>query len=123
MKRAIIVCITVLFAVHVGVAGASAKSITCSYPKEQELTFEVPKKLGGLPPIDFDYPSKVTLFSFRDDNLLLVAMDEAESSRVRVVISAQRDKAKGIYAGQIVTDLGGNQLMLDNGPVTCRVKG
>jgi hypothetical protein len=28
-----------------------------------------------------------------------------------------------IYSGQIVTDAGGNQLMLDNGPVTCKVKG
>jgi hypothetical protein len=121
MKRVAVVCISLLSILHAG--AAAAKSITCSYPQDQELTFEVPKKLGGLPPIDFDYPSKVTLFSFRDDNLLVVAMDEAEKTRVRVVISAQRDKAKGVYAGQIVTDAGGNQLMLDNGPVTCKVKG
>ena len=81
------------------------------------------KKLGGLPPIEFDYSSKVTRFSFRDNNLLLVAMDEVEKTRVRIVISAQFDKAKGVYSGQIVTDAGGNQLMLDNGPVTCKVKG
>ena len=121
MKRTAIICITSLLALHAN--AAMAKSITCSYPQDQELTFEVPKKQGALPPIEFDYPSKVTLFSFRDDNLLLVAMDESEKGRVRVVISAQRDKAKGIYAGQIVTDLGGNQLMFDNGPVTCKVKG
>jgi hypothetical protein len=54
---------------------------------------------------------------------MLVAMDEGEKTRLRIVISAQRDKAKGIYVGQIVTDEGGNQLMLDNGPVTCKVKG
>ena len=89
---------------------------------DQELTFDVPKKLGGLPPIEFDYSSKVTRFSFRDNNLLLVAMDEMEKTRVRIVISAQLDKAKGVYGGQIVTDAGGNQLMLDNGPVTCKVK-
>jgi hypothetical protein len=121
MKRAAIVCIVLLSVLHA--PAAAAKSITCSYPKDQELAFDVPKKPGGLPAIEFDYPSKVTLFSFRDDNLLLVAMDEAETTRVRVVISAQRDRAKGIFAGQIVTDSGGNQLMLDNGPVTCRVKG
>jgi hypothetical protein len=46
-----------------------------------------------------------------------------ENTRVRIVISAQLDKAKGVYSGQIVTDAGGNQLMLDNGPVTCKVKG
>jgi hypothetical protein len=39
------------------------------------------------------------------------------------VISAQRNKANGIYAGQIMTDSGGNQLMLDNGPVACKAKG
>jgi hypothetical protein len=121
MKRVSIVCLALLPIFTA--SQAAAKSITCSYPQDQELTFDVPKKLGGLPPIDFDYPSKVTRFSFRDDNLLLVAMDESESARVRVVISAQRDKAKNVYTGQIVTDAGGNQLMLDNGPVTCKVKG
>jgi hypothetical protein len=121
MKRLPIVCLALLSILCA--TQAAAKSIICSYPQDQELTFEVPKKLGGLPPIDFDYPSKVTRFSFRDDNLLLVAMDESESTRVRVVISAQRDKAKNVYTGQIVTDAGGNQLMLDNGPVTCKVKG
>src|SRR3569832_247585 len=121
MKRIMIVCLGLLSALHV--RAAVAISITCTYPQDQELTFDVPKKLGGLPPIDFDYPSKVTRFSFRDNNLLLVAMDEVEGSRVRVVISAQFDRAKGVYSGQIVTDAGGNQLMLDNGPVTCRVKG
>jgi hypothetical protein len=40
---------------------------------------------------------------------------------VRVVISAQLDRVKGVYSGQIVTDSGGNQLMLDNGPVICKV--
>jgi hypothetical protein len=121
MKRITIVCVGLLCASPA--TTAVAKSITCSYPADQELTFEVPKKLGGLPPIEFDYSSKVTRFSFWDHNLLLVAMDEVEKTRVRVVISAQLDKAKGVYSGQIVTDAGGNQLMLDNGPVTCKVKG
>jgi hypothetical protein len=120
MIRAIIICLT-LPPVFQATA-AAAKSISCFYPQDQELTFPVPKKIGGLPRIEFDYASKVTRFSFRDGNLLLVAMDEAETTRVRIVISAQRDKATGAYAGQIVTDAGGNQLMLDNGPVTCKVK-
>ncbi len=102
---------------------AASKSITCNYASGQQLTFEVPKKFGGLPPIEFDYPAKVTRFSFRDDNLLLVAMDEAEKSRVRIVISAQRNKANNTYEGQILTDLGGHQLMLDNGPVSCKASG
>ena len=115
-------CIALLAAFHQTAGAAPAKSITCTY-SGQALTFAVPKKLGDLPPIEFDYPAKVTLFSFRDNNLLLVAMDEAETSRVRIVISAQRGKGKASYDGQILTDSGGNQLMLDNGPVSCKASG
>jgi hypothetical protein len=123
MRRIAIVCFTLLSGLHV--SAAAAKSIICTHLKDQELTFEVPKKPGGLPSIEFDYfPSaKVTRFWFRDGNLLLIAMDEVVETRVRIVISAQLNKAKGVYGGQIVTDAGGNQLMLDNGPVTCKVKG
>jgi len=117
------ICIALLVTFHQTALAAPAKSITCSYADGQKLTFDVPKKFGGLPPIDFDYPAKVTRFSFRDDNLLLVAMDESEKSRVRIVISAQRNKANNVYEGQIVTDLGGHQLMLDNGPVSCKASG
>ena len=86
------------------------------------MTFDVPAKLGALPSqIDFDYPAKAVHFSFRDGNLSLVAMDEEESSRVRIVISAQRNKKSGAYEGQIFVDMGGNQLMLHNGPVRCTV--
>jgi len=116
-------CIALLVAFHQSAVAATAKSITCSYAQGQQLTFDVPKKLGGLPPIEFDYPSKVTLFSFRDNNLLLVAMDEEEKSRVRIVISAQRGKAKATYDGQILTDSGGNEIQLDNGPVSCKAGG
>jgi len=123
VKRTAIVAMTLLAAIHQAAAAGSSKSITCSYPEGQELTVEVPKKPGGLPPIEFDYPSKVTRFSFRDNNLLLVAMDETEPSRVRVVISAQRDKGKATYNGQFLVDQGGNQIQLDNGPVVCKVSG
>ena len=123
MKRTAIVAVTVLAAIHQATAAGAPKSVTCSYLQGQELTFDVPKKLGGLPPIEFDYPSKVTRFSFRDNNLLLVAMDETEPSRVRIVISAQRDKGKATYSGQFVVDMGGNELQLDNGPVVCKASG
>src|SRR5579872_4671779 len=53
-------------------------------------------------------------FSFRDGNLFLLAMDEAEPRRVRIIISAQRDKNTGTYDGQIFVDMGGNQLMPEN---------
>jgi hypothetical protein len=33
------------------VTAAAAKSITCTHLQDQELTFDVPKKLGDLPPI------------------------------------------------------------------------
>jgi hypothetical protein len=122
MRRASI-CLALLVALQQTAFAAAAKSITCSYANGQALNFDVPNKLGGLPTIEFDYPSKVTLFSFRDDNLLLVAMDETSKSRLRIVISAQRGKGKSSYDGQILTDSGGNEIMLDNGPVSCKAGG
>jgi hypothetical protein len=119
--RRVTICIALAVALHQTALAAAAKSISGAYASGQQLT--LPKKLSGLPSIEFDYPSKVTLFSFRDDNLLLVAMDEAEKSRLRIVISPQRGKGKASYDGQILTDLGGNEIMLDNGPVSCKAGG
>lgn len=86
------------------------------------VTFDVLTKLGDMPrEIDFDYPAKASRFSFRDGNLSLVAMDESEPSRVRVVVSAQLNKKGGAYDGQLFVDMGGDQMMLHNGPVRCRI--
>ncbi len=119
------VTLTTLLALSI-VASAAVSSkqrvITCPFLKEGRVTFDVPAKLGAMPTeIDFDYPAKATRFSFRDGNLSLVAMDEGEPSRVRIVISAQLNKKSGAYEGQIFVDMGGNQLMLHNGPVRCTV--
>ena len=119
------VTLTVLLVLSI-VASTAASSkprfITCPFLKEGRVTFEVPAKLGAMPAeIDFDYPVKAIRFSFRDGNLSLVAMDEGEPSRVRIVISAQVNKNSGAYEGQIVVDMGGNQLMLHNGPVRCTI--
>jgi hypothetical protein len=104
-----------------GLASPSTKAITCPITKFISLKFVVPAKLGDLPDIDFSYPSKVTIFSFRSRNFLAIAVDEADASRIRLVISAQRNRANGTYQGQFVADFGGNELQLDNGPVICRV--
>lgn len=95
--------------------------ISCPFLANGHLTIDVPANRKSLPKIDFDYASKATQFSFRDRNLLLVAVDEVSPSRLRIVISAQLNKKSGTYDGQIFTDTGGNQLMLDNGPVHCTV--
>jgi hypothetical protein len=103
-------------------ASSRQRVITCPFLKEGRVTFDVPPKLGAMPTeLDFDYPAKATRFSFRDGNLSLVAMDEGDPSRVRIVISAQLNKKSGVYEGQIFVDMGGNQLMLHNGPVRCTV--
>lgn len=104
-------------------AASSQRTITCPYPHdpEEQLSVVAPARIGDLPPIDFDYPAKVTRFSFRDGHLLLIAMDQEERSRVRIVVSAQLNKAKGSYDGQIVLDLGGHEIMLRQGPVSCTV--
>jgi hypothetical protein len=123
LKCTAIAGLALAVAVDLAAAAGAPKSVACSYMQGQELTFDVPKKIGDLPPVEFDYPSKVTRFSFREGNLLLVAMDEGEESRVRIVISAQRAKGKASYDGQILVDMGGNQIQLDNGPVVCKAKG
>ena len=102
-------------------AAARHKTITCPFLKAGSVTIDIPAKPGDLPEIDFDYPAKATQFSFRDGNLSLVAMDEGEPSRLRIVVSAQLNKKRGSYDGQIFVDMGGNQLMLHNGPVRCIV--
>ncbi|HTO78451.1 MAG TPA: hypothetical protein VMJ31_01600 [Methylocystis sp.] len=101
-------------------AAKGQKTITCPLPGGENLTFVKPARLGDLPKIELDYPSKVTLFSFRDGNFLTVAVDESDPSRVRLVISAQFNKTKGAYDGQLVIDSGGNELQLENGPVSCK---
>src|SRR4029077_9077981 len=103
-------------------AASRHKTITCPFLKAGSVTFDVPVKTGDLPAeVDFDYPAKATLFSFRDGHLLLVAMDEGDPARVRVVVSAQLNKKSGAYDGQIIVDMGGNQLQLHSGPVRCTV--
>jgi len=92
--------------------------ITCPFLADGSLTIDVPPARNAMPKIDFDYPATATMFSFRDNNLFLVAM---ESSRLRVIVSAQRDRKSGSYDGQIFVDMGGNQLMHYNGPVHCTV--
>jgi len=104
-----------------GLAAQSTKAITCPITKYVSLKFDVPARIGDLPEIDFSYPSKVTIFAFRDRNFLAIAVDETDPSRIRIVISAQLNKAKGTYDGQFVADFGGNELQLDNGRVTCRM--
>jgi hypothetical protein len=75
-------------------AAKAQRTITCPLPGGENLTFVAPFKLGDLPKIELDYPSKVTLFSFHDGNFLTVAVDEWDPSRVRLVISAQLNRAK-----------------------------
>ena len=120
-------CVPIALIVGLAVADASSEprprrqTITCPFLANGRLTIDVPANHKSLPKIDFDYPSKVTMFSFRDRNLFLVAVDEGDPSRLRVVVSAQLNKTSGSYDGQIFTDTGGNQLMHDNGPVHCTV--
>jgi len=127
MNRAPFIAACAAAALLAGVAAASASSspvitrhrtITCPFLADGSLTIDVPPARNVMPKIDFDYPATATLFSFRDNNLFLVGM---EGSRLRVVVSAQRNRRSGSYDGQIFVDMGGNQLMHYNGPVHCQV--
>ncbi|MCW8387662.1 hypothetical protein OQJ15_15240 [Fluoribacter dumoffii] len=107
----------------IGTAFAAQKTVTC-YPEglENTLSFVVTDKIGAVPKIDFDYPVEVTRFSMRAGNLLLVAMDQEEKDRPRIFISAQLNKKNQRYIGQFLTDSGGSELQLDNGPIFCTIK-
>ena len=119
--RVVRLCGLALLATGNLAASSSHVTISCPFLETRDVTFEVPATFGDLPDIDFDYPSKVSIFSFREGHLLLVAMDEDQPSRLRIVISAQLNKASGAYDGQIVVDMGGHELQLHSGPVTCTV--
>ena len=114
------ICLTLLVAIRPAVA-SSPKTITCPYLQAEDLRIDVPANLGDLPTIDFDYPAKVTIFSFETDIFSLSRWTKPDSSRLRVVISAQLDQLRGTYDGQFAVDMGGNQLQVDSGPVSCRV--
>lgn len=96
---------------------ASTKTVICG-----DLRFNPPAKMGDLPDLEFWYAVKVTEFSFRDGNLMLVAMDAEDTTRLRILISAQLNKNKTAYIGQVFKDAGGHELQLLNGPVSCVVK-
>ena len=106
----------------ISILGTSSLADTTHHITCDDISFAAPEKLGDLPPIDFDYPSRVNIFSLRGGNLLLIAHDQEETSRVRIVISAQLDKSTASYVGQIIRDYGGNEIQLTNGPVSCSVK-
>jgi hypothetical protein len=120
-RLALRLLVAVLLAPGSSQAASSRPTITCPYPHDpdEQLSVVAPAKIGDLPPIAFDYPARVTRFSFRDGHLLLIAMDQDVRSRVRIVVSVQLNKARGTHDGQIVLDLGGHQIMLRQGPVSC----
>lgn len=118
------ICIGILlFFSPMIVANAAQKSVRCVLQGLKDpIAFVVPSKAGDLPKIDFPYAVKTILFSLRDKNLILVAVDQDDASRMRLFLSAQSHTNKKRYEGQFMTDYGGNQLQLDNGPVSCEIK-
>ncbi|RUR05549.1 hypothetical protein [Legionella sp. km772] len=100
---------------------AAQKMIVCTLQGlTDSISFAVPRKLGDVPKLDFTYPVDTSIFSMRNGNLVLIAMDHDDKSRVRLVISAQAKKNKSVYQGQFVIDSGGNELQIDNGAVSCQ---
>lgn len=107
--------------VPAGIVCASERTMTCSMQGlKDSFSFVIPQENEKRPKLEFSYPIDVTIFSMRNDNLLLVAMDHEEPSRPRMFISAQ--KKKNTFNGQYMTDSGGNQIQLDNGSIECSIK-
>lgn len=59
IASAVVVLLAAPMATH---AAAPQRTITCPYPHdpEEQLSVVAPARIGDLPPIDFDYPAKVT---------------------------------------------------------------
>lgn len=110
----------IIFLSQLTAAYSAPNILTC---KLQGLVYElklvVPPNIGDLPKIDFSYPADATVFSLRDGNLVLVAMDHEDKSRPRIMISAQKNAKDSAYHGQFMTDSGGNEVQIDNGPADC----
>ncbi|KTD45292.1 hypothetical protein Lqui_2763 [Legionella quinlivanii] len=100
---------------------ASDKTLTCSMQGLTEnITFTVADKPNSMPLVDFPYEVEPTIFSMRQGNLLLVAVDSEDKSRSRLFISAQWNKQTDSYHGQFFADFGGNQLQFENGRIECK---
>ena len=113
--------IGIILSMSSSMAVANQKTMECSMQGVKEsLILSIPKE--GLPEINFFYPVKTKIFSMHAGNFLLVILDKDDSTRTRLVISAQFDKHKKVYTGQMMADWGGNQLQIDNGPVTCKLR-
>ncbi|WED44567.1 hypothetical protein [Legionella cardiaca] len=120
MKK--IVIFLALVMTQIVIAHATSKIVVCTLQGlDETISFTPPAKIGQLPKLDFSYPVDTTIFSMRDGNLLLVAMDHEDSTRPRIFISAQAWE-NSLYKGQFMTDSGGNQMQLDNGFVSCKAE-
>ncbi|STX52635.1 Uncharacterised protein [Legionella busanensis] len=114
-----------VFLIQMATPFASQQTVICTMQGlKDKLLFPLPQKTAKLPQIDFPYPIETTIFVMREKNLLLVAMDQDEKSRLRLFISAQaaNNKKNSEYKGQFMVDWGGNQLQLDNGLISCRLE-
>src|SRR4051812_21784226 len=108
---------TVLLLAH----PTAATTLTCHAQNSTfTVQFTVPAKIGGKPRIEYDYPVDMMEFSFRNRNLVLVAMDNAEKSRLRIRFFAQATRYHTTYSGQVYADEGGMDAAINNGPVTCK---
>ena len=108
--------ISVFLAMAAMSLGANAKSVQCS-----DFKIILPSKISMLPVIESDLEMQAALFSFRDNNLIAVAMDSETPDRFRMSVSAQLDKKTGKYHGQVIQDFGGREIQLENGPEVCSV--
>jgi hypothetical protein len=65
------------------------------------------------------FDTELAIYKFSSKNVVLVAMDTDEPTRLRVSLSAQWDAKTKKFAGQAIQDAGGSQLQIENGPITC----
>ncbi len=121
MKKFALVLISFFLITSVNASNVK-KSLVCTLEGARQttsITIFLANQSEILPKIKFPFASDVTGFNFQNGNLLLVAMDHKEPSRLRIAISARYLMGTGNYEGQTIVDLGGQQVQFDNGSVTC----
>jgi hypothetical protein len=80
---------------------------------------EIPQTKGEVPVVSGLIEVEIAIFSLKNSNVVLVAMDAEDNTRVRLSLSAQLNAKTKKYVGQFIQDLGGSQLQIENGPISC----
>jgi hypothetical protein len=113
---------TLVVAVILLVSSVSHANNTVVYC-DRGIQFVVPTTKGSRVNLQYELNAQVTTLEFNSLNLLLVATDQIEPTRIRLTISAVfigiTTEGNHIYKGQLMADFGDRQRQIISGPIEC----